>query len=176
MKRNKKGFTLIELLAVIVILAIIMIIAVPNVLTAMESAKKNSLIIEARKIQSAAIAKRQADALAGNPDKSAVKIDGTTGGNSGDTCTNDTTNKKKQCCYTLANIGVDAGGKYHGTVLYEYNTETGAETWTIRLSDESYQTNGFINMSGVDSNSTTKQANVKDIQAKTTQADDNKCN
>ena len=141
MKRNKKGFTLIELLAVIVILAIIMIIAVPNVLTAMESARKNSFVIEARKIQNAAIAKRQADTLAGKPDQSAV----------GGTCT--TTNGTKTCCYTLAGIGVDSGGKYHGTVKFTLDTSSMVETWEVKVNDESYQTKTYTSMNGIDSKS-----------------------
>jgi prepilin-type N-terminal cleavage/methylation domain-containing protein len=41
---NKKGFTLVELLAVIAIMAILVVIAMPNVLEALNRAKRNSFI------------------------------------------------------------------------------------------------------------------------------------
>jgi len=44
---NKKGFTLVELLAVIVVLAIIILVAMPNVLSAMDKARRNALVTEA---------------------------------------------------------------------------------------------------------------------------------
>lgn len=50
MKNNKKGFTLVELLAVIVVLAIIILIAMPSVMSAMDKARKNSLVTEATEI------------------------------------------------------------------------------------------------------------------------------
>jgi|GEM_PF-1477807 len=51
---NGKGFTLIELLAVIVILAVIILIAMPNVLTSMERARKNTFATEVNSIIKAA--------------------------------------------------------------------------------------------------------------------------
>ena len=48
--KNKKGFTLVELLAVIVVLAIIILIAMPSVMSAMDKARKNSLVTEASEI------------------------------------------------------------------------------------------------------------------------------
>ena len=48
--RKKNGFTLVELLAVIVVLAIIMIIAIPNVLDAMNNARRNSFVLYVEKV------------------------------------------------------------------------------------------------------------------------------
>ena len=48
--RKKNGFTLVELLAVIVVLAIIMIIAIPNVLDAMNNARRNSFVLYLEKV------------------------------------------------------------------------------------------------------------------------------
>ena len=48
--KNKKGFTLVELLAVIVVLAIIILVAMPNVMSAMEKARKNAFYSEATEI------------------------------------------------------------------------------------------------------------------------------
>ena len=59
--RKKNGFTLIELLAVIVVLALIMIIVIPNVLNAVNSAKKESFFLYAQSLQSKAIAKYTQD-------------------------------------------------------------------------------------------------------------------
>ena len=55
MKRKSKGFTLVELLAVIVILAIILIIAIPAVMSATQSAKKESFFLYAQILQSKAL-------------------------------------------------------------------------------------------------------------------------
>lgn len=59
--RKKNGFTLVELLAVIVVLALIMIIVIPNVLNAVNSAKKESFFLYAQSLQSKAIAKYTQD-------------------------------------------------------------------------------------------------------------------
>ena len=45
--KNRKGFTLVELLAVIVVLAIIILVAMPNVLSAMDKARRNTFVTEA---------------------------------------------------------------------------------------------------------------------------------
>ena len=100
-KLNKKGFTLVELLAVIVVLAIIMIIAVPAVLESMDTAKKNTLVIEGRKALNAAMSKYQSDVLMGTvPTLTTDPEDAT----------------KKVYCYSLSDLGVDGGGKYTGKV------------------------------------------------------------
>ena len=108
MKKNKKGFTLVELLAVIVVLAIIMIIAVPQVLNAMDDARKSTFTIEARKAIEAGMSQRQADELAGNINKSV------TGSLTG-------TGNDAYYCYTFAKVGLDTGGKYHGTLRFYVN-------------------------------------------------------
>ena len=94
--KNKKGFTLVELLAVIVVLAIIMIIAIPNVLSSMDTAKKSSFIIEARKVLNKAQEQYQADTLTGSP----------------------------KACYTITDLGTDTGGKYKGYVTVSNNVFT----------------------------------------------------
>ena len=94
--KNRKGFTLVELLAVIVVLAIIMIIAIPNVLNSMDTAKKNSLVIEARKAINYAMQKQQEASLNG---------------------------ASISCC-TLSDLGMDSGGKYEGRVVISNNTYT----------------------------------------------------
>lgn len=48
--RKKNGFTLVELLAVIVVLALIMVIAIPSVLDAMNSARRNSFVLMVEKV------------------------------------------------------------------------------------------------------------------------------
>ena len=52
--KNKKGFTLVELLAVIVILGVIMIIAIPSVLNTLESSRKSTFSLYAKKVVVAA--------------------------------------------------------------------------------------------------------------------------
>ena len=91
--KNKKGFTLVELLAVIVVLAIIMIIAVPAVLDSMSNAKQGSLKVEARKVLSKALEKRQAAEL-----------------------TNDQ-NVLSKTCFDLSEL-VETGSTYKGKVVY----------------------------------------------------------
>ena len=66
--KNKKGFTLVELLAVIVVLAIIILVAMPAVMSAMDKARRNSLINEANeivKIAQSAYSEETMDATAG---------------------------------------------------------------------------------------------------------------
>ena len=52
--KSKKGFTLVELLAVIVILGVIMIIAIPSVLNTLESSRKSTFSLYAKKVVVAA--------------------------------------------------------------------------------------------------------------------------
>ena len=47
---NKKGFTLVELLAVITLVAIIGGLAVPNVLSSINNNKKNSFLLDAKRM------------------------------------------------------------------------------------------------------------------------------
>ena len=47
---NKKGFTLVELLAVITLIAIIAGLAVPNVMTSIENSKKNTFLLDAKRM------------------------------------------------------------------------------------------------------------------------------
>ena len=49
---NKKGFTLIELLGVIIILSIIMLIAIPNIASMIQKNKKQTYIVDAKKMVS----------------------------------------------------------------------------------------------------------------------------
>jgi len=49
---NKKGFTLVELLGVIVILGIIMLVAIPNIASLTQKNKKNTYIVDAKKMVS----------------------------------------------------------------------------------------------------------------------------
>ena len=51
---NKKGFTLVELLGVIVILGIIMLIAIPNIASLTQKNKKNTYIVDSKKMVSLA--------------------------------------------------------------------------------------------------------------------------
>ena len=113
-KLNKKGFTLVELLAVIVVLAIIMIIAVPAVIQSMDTAKKNSLVIEARKAINVAMQKVQTDTLTGTELKT---------------------------CYTLSDLKIDGGGKYYGKVVidgtdYKVSIWDGSYAISEKKSDE----------------------------------------
>ena len=51
MKRiNQKGFTLVELLAVIALLALLTTIAVPNVLSTINNNKRNSFLLDAKRM------------------------------------------------------------------------------------------------------------------------------
>ena len=90
--KKQNGFTLVELLAVIVILAIIIILVVPNVLSSMETAKKNAFVIEARKVINAGMNQVQTNILAG---------------------------AETQSCYTFAELQIDSGGKYYGSIGYD---------------------------------------------------------
>ena len=47
---NKKGFTLVELLAVIAVIAILSGIAIPNVMTAVNSNRRNNFLLDARRM------------------------------------------------------------------------------------------------------------------------------
>ena len=47
---NKKGFTLVELLAVITLIAIIAGMAVPNVMSSIENSKKNTFLLDAKRM------------------------------------------------------------------------------------------------------------------------------
>ena len=129
MKDKNKGFTLVELLAVIVVLAIIMIIAVPSVLSSMDNARKNTFVIEARKILNSAMAKRQSNELTGNINAGATSVS---------IKMNGATTAVSYYCYTLSGIGVDAGGRYHGVVLYNPTNQT----WYLKMSDGTNMTSG----------------------------------
>jgi len=49
---NKKGFTLVELLGIIVILSLIMFIAIPNISSLVQKNKRNTYIVDAKKMVS----------------------------------------------------------------------------------------------------------------------------
>jgi len=49
---NKKGFTLVELLGIIVILSLIMFIAIPNITSLVQKNKRNTYIVDAKKMVS----------------------------------------------------------------------------------------------------------------------------
>ena len=51
---NNKGFTLVELLAVIVLLAIIGGLAVPNVISSINNSRKNTFLLDAKRMVSKA--------------------------------------------------------------------------------------------------------------------------
>lgn len=51
---NKKGFTLVELLAVIALIAILSGMAVPNVMSSINNSKKNSFLVDSRRMISKA--------------------------------------------------------------------------------------------------------------------------
>lgn len=129
---GRRGFTLVELLAVIVVLAIIMIIAVPKVMESMEASKRNSFIIEARKVVHVAISRKQANDILNQPYKNAVAVKKKSDG------------KIDHYCYTFSAIGVDTGGRYFGTVVYYMTDPDDANNtspvWKIRLTDGDYET------------------------------------
>ena len=129
---RRKGFTLVEMLAVVVVLALIVIIAVPAVIKSMEVAKKNSFVIQARKIVSVATSKRQSNEILNKINDGATpKLkDG----------------KVEYYCYTFSYIGIDTGGKYHGTVAYYPELEE----WKVKLGDGTYETkDGYISLESV---------------------------
>ena len=51
---NKKGFTLVELLAVITLLAILSGLAIPNVISSINNSRKNSFLLDAKRMVSKA--------------------------------------------------------------------------------------------------------------------------
>lgn len=51
---NKKGFTLVELLAVIALLGILMTISVPNIISTINNNKKDSFLIDSKRLVSRA--------------------------------------------------------------------------------------------------------------------------
>lgn len=134
MKNSKKGFTLVELLAVIVVLAIIMIIAVPSVLNSMATAKKNSFVIEARKAINLTMQTKQTEDLL-----------------------NQNTSKT---CYTLSEIGLEAGGRYHGYVQYDST----AKAYKVTMSDGTYsvtaKTSSELNSTDAVTESTTQASDT----------------
>ena len=120
--KNKKGFTLIELLAVIVILAIIILIAMPNVLGAMERARKNTFSTEATSILK----------VAGTA-YSDLAMSGSVGGS---------------VCINVKDLGSQAGGqnylskdltKYSGYVYLTINASSGAVTYSWDISNGKYR-------------------------------------
>ena len=71
---NKKGFTLIELLAVITILALLAGIAIPNVMTSMNNTRKNSFLLDAKRM----VAKAEYLLAANKSDRNTAKSQGIT--------------------------------------------------------------------------------------------------
>ncbi|MBR3661580.1 MAG: type II secretion system protein [Bacilli bacterium] len=71
---NKKGFTLIELLAVITILALLAGIAIPNVMTSMNNTRKNSFLLDSKRM----IAKAEYLLAINKADREKVKSQGVT--------------------------------------------------------------------------------------------------
>ncbi len=115
---NRKGFTLVELLAVIVVLAIIILVAMPNVMSAMEKARRNTFYTEATEICKIVQNAYNTDILEGN-------ITGGTGK-----------------CYSLKDLNtsgvMDKNLKdYSGSVQILYNGDVA--TTKIWISNKSYQ-------------------------------------
>ncbi len=94
--KSKKGFTLVELLAVIAILAILVILALPNVINMFNQARKQTFVIEAKKIYTEAGKKFVSSSISGK----SVKVI-----NSEDDSKLDMTGKKLQYCIILDNSG-----------------------------------------------------------------------
>lgn len=124
MIRNQKGFTLVELLAVIVVLAIIIIIAMPNVISAMNSAKLSTFKVYAKRVIQSAQGQYQTDNLTsfGGPLANA-KIKNTSDGT---------------YCYDLAAIGLKSAGSYKGYVIVTGHPQN--PEFTLYLRDNSYMT------------------------------------
>ena len=120
----------------------------------MDSAKKNTFTIEARKIISAGIAQRQADDLAGNVNKS---ITGSLTGSGANA----------YYCYTFAKVGIDNGGKYHGTLRFYPNQTDANKQWQIRMTDGSNQTDGWLTLSALN--------DASKVVAQTAVASDSSC-
>ncbi len=116
-KLNKKGFTLVELLAVIVVLAIIIVIAAPQVLNAMNDAKKKSFQLEGQRVIDAAISTYTSNQLVGNPNKT---------------------------CFTLADMHLTATG-FTGYVVISSTTVEGRldkNNYSLYLTDGVYEYSG----------------------------------
>lgn len=133
MKKNKKGFTLVELLAVIVVLAIIMIIAVPNVLDAMENARKSAFVTYGQRIIETAQTKYSTKLLFNGATSS---LDG---------------------CYSIGNIMGSSTGNYSGYIEIS-TSESTKTTFTLYLSDSNYSFNGE-ELSGISDGSVKTGAN-----------------
>lgn len=152
MKKDNKGFTLIELLAVILILAIIAIITVPRVLSSVDSAKMNSLLVESRKIANEALTKVASDELEQiSRTTLKFKLDSTNGGGT-------------YYCYTMDDLGITSGGKYYGKAIYgPLEKEDEASVYVV-LSDGEYMTKNANN--AVTTTYTTEANRLKNLVTK----------
>ena len=117
---NKKGFTLVELLAVIVVLAIIILVAMPNVMSAMEKARRNTFYTEATEICKIVQNAYNTDILDG-------KIAGGT-----------------SKCYSLSQLRDDGHmdknlDGYSGSVYIQYTPGSDKAKTYIWISNKSYQ-------------------------------------
>lgn len=146
-KDRKKGFTLIELLAVIVVLAIIMIIAVPNVIGAMNKAKKKSFQMYGQRMLNSALDNYESDKL--------LSI-----GSDVDTEHHFSENGQSKPCYTLADMGYKNTGSYKGFVVIEPSHEVNGTVYRIFLTDNTYWYEG-VNSDTVDKDTT--EATIKPV-------------
>ncbi len=114
-----KGFTLVELLAVIVILAIIMIIAIPNVLNAMEQAKKKSFITFAQKINKQVQEKYLQDSM---------------------TKSYPIGNGYNYIVYNIDELGISSVGNYRGSASILVDSRISEESFFVQifLADDDY--------------------------------------
>jgi len=115
--KNNKGFTLVELLGVIVVLAIIVIIAIPMVLTALDNAKKNSFKIFGQRAIQRAMEERQAAEMTNSND---IKD-----------------------CYNLADLKLEGGNKYTGSVKYIAPSGGEDSKYIVFFADGTYYANGL---------------------------------